>query len=128
MAASSEEASSAAATAAEVRRDGGLLKAHRAINAGPSASRDEELFEDPDRFDVARPVEFHHAFGGGGRHFCLGAGLARLELRVIFEELVRRVGDLELAGEPQRLPSAWANGLTAMPVRFTPGPRVSDAP
>jgi cytochrome P450 len=88
-----------------------------------SASRDEAVFDDPQRFDIARARNEHKAFGGGGRHFCLGAGLARLELRVIFEEVLRRMGDLELAGAVERLPSAWANGLTAMPVRFTPGAR-----
>jgi cytochrome P450 len=88
-----------------------------------SASRDEDVFDDPQRFDVTRAKPDHKAFGGGGRHFCLGAGLARLELRVIFEEILRRMGDLELAGPIERLPSAWANGLLSMPVRFTPGTR-----
>lgn len=88
-----------------------------------SASRDETLFDDPDRFDIHRAKPEHKAFGGGGRHFCLGAGLARLELRVIFEEITRRMTDLELSGRVERLPSAWANGLTAMPVSFVPGRR-----
>jgi len=88
-----------------------------------SASRDEDVFDDPQRFDIHRPKPDHKAFGGGGRHFCLGAGLARLELRVILEEVTRRMRDLQLAGDVQRLPSSWANGLVKMPVTFTPGAR-----
>ena len=65
----------------------------------------------------------HKAFGGGGRHFCLGAGLARQELKVLFEELARRMPDIEQAGAAERLPSNWANGLTSLPVRFSPGAR-----
>jgi cholest-4-en-3-one 26-monooxygenase len=83
-----------------------------------SASRDEAAASAPDTFDVTRERIDHKAFGGGGRHFCLGAGLARLELRVLFEELTRRLPALELAGAPERLPSAWANALTGLPVRF----------
>ena len=62
-----------------------------------STNRDEDVYEDPDRFDVHRNPE-HQAFGAGGRHFCLGAALARLELRILFEETVRRFPDMELAG------------------------------
>lgn len=88
-----------------------------------SASRDEEVFEDPMRFDIERPKPDHKAFGGGGRHFCLGAGLARLELRVMLEEVTRRLAEVRLAGEPRRLPSSWANMVTGLPVTFTPGVR-----
>ena len=66
-----------------------------------SASRDGPAAPDPGRFDVTRQSVDHNAFGGGGRHFCLGAGLARLELRILFEELTRRLPSLELAGEPR---------------------------
>jgi cholest-4-en-3-one 26-monooxygenase len=83
-----------------------------------SASRDESVYEDPQRFDVTRSEQSHKAFGGGGRHFCLGAGLARLELLVVFQEVTRRMPDLALAGEPQRLRSTWANSLTSLPVSF----------
>ncbi len=83
-----------------------------------SASRDEDAASDPGRFDITRDGVDHKAFGGGGRHFCLGAGLARLELRILFEELTRRLPTLELAGEPERLSSAWANSLTRLPVKF----------
>lgn len=88
-----------------------------------SASRDQDAVSDPGRFDVTRDDADHKAFGGGGRHFCLGAGLARLELRILFEELTRRLPSLELDGQPERLSSAWANSLTALPVRFDPGER-----
>jgi cholest-4-en-3-one 26-monooxygenase len=90
-----------------------------------SASRDERACPNAQRFDIRREEISHHAFGGGGRHFCLGAGLARLELKVLFEELTRRMPDLELAGPVTRLRSSWANSLTSMPVRFTPGVRES---
>jgi cytochrome P450 family 142 subfamily A polypeptide 1 len=87
----------------------------------PSANRDEEVFQDPYRFDVHRSPNPHLAFGFGP-HFCLGASLARVELRVMFSELLARLPDLELAtGEP--LPMRSSNfivGPEAMPVRFTP--------
>jgi cytochrome P450 len=85
-----------------------------------SASRDEAVYEDPQRFDITRAEHDHCAFGGGGRHFCLGAGLARLELRVILEELLARAPALERSGPVARLRSAWANGLTSLPVSTGP--------
>ena len=88
-----------------------------------AGSRDPSVNDDPHRFDITREEVNHQAFGGGGRHFCLGSGLARLELRVVFEEIVRRMENIELAGEPQRLESNWANALTSMPITFTPGKR-----
>jgi cytochrome P450 family 142 subfamily A polypeptide 1 len=88
----------------------------------PSANRDERVFAEPDRFDVARRPNDHVAFGFGA-HFCLGASLARLELRVMFEELLRRLPDLELATDAAlpRRPSNFIVGIERMPVRFTPG-------
>ena len=83
-----------------------------------SASRDEEVYEDPQRFDVTRTEHNHKAFGGGGRHFCLGAGLARLELRIVFEEVLRRMPGIAQAGEVERLRSSWANSLTSLPITF----------
>jgi cytochrome P450 len=83
-----------------------------------SASRDEAVFDEPDRFDVTRGSPDHKAFGGGGRHFCLGAGLARLELRVIFEEVTRRMLDPELTGPVERVVYPWANSLTRLPIAF----------
>ena len=86
----------------------------------PAGSRDPEANEDPETFDVTRAEPAHMAFGGGGRHFCLGAGLARLELRVTFEEVLRRFADIRLGGEAQRLRSNWANALTSLPIEFQP--------
>lgn len=102
-----------------------IAKGDKVVMWYTSASRDERVTPDPQRFDVTRAEISHRAFGGGGRHFCLGAGLARLELRILFEELVRRMPDIKLAGPVQRLRSSWANSLTSMPVEFTPGARRS---
>ena len=85
-----------------------------------SANRDEKVFPDPDRFDAGRTPNEHLGFGGGGPHFCLGANLARLEIRVMFEEVLRRLPDIEIAGSVPRLQSSFINGLKHMPVRFTP--------
>ncbi|MGO9062736.1 MAG: cytochrome P450 [Candidatus Binataceae bacterium] len=84
-----------------------------------SANRDEEVFANPDRFDIARKPNYHIAFGYG-EHFCLGAHLARLELRPALDEVMRRIPDLQLAGEVQRLSSNLVAGIKHMPVRFTP--------
>ena len=86
-----------------------------------SASRDEDIYDDPQRFDITRSEHDHKAFGGGGRHFCLGSGLARQELTILFEELSKRMPEIELAGEVERVPSSWAHGLHSMPVTFSPG-------
>jgi len=83
-----------------------------------SASRDEDVYASPQTFDVRRTDHSHDAFGGGGRHFCLGAGLARLELRIIFEEALRRMSGIAQAGPAERLRSSWANSLTKLPVTY----------
>ena len=86
-----------------------------------SANRDETKFEDPFRFDVERDPNEHVAFGFG-THFCLGQALARLELKIMFEQLLVRLPDLELAADASELPRRRANfisGLESMPVRFT---------
>jgi cholest-4-en-3-one 26-monooxygenase len=85
----------------------------------PSANRDEDIFPDPDRFDVGRSPNEHLAFGIG-EHFCLGASLARLELIVIFEELLRRLPDMEPVAPIRRLRSNFIDGVKEMRVRFTP--------
>jgi cholest-4-en-3-one 26-monooxygenase len=85
-----------------------------------SANRDEDVFEDPQRFDVTRSPNEYVAFGGGGPHFCLGANLAKLEIRVMFEELLNRLPDIARAGDIQRLRSNFINGIKHMPVKFTP--------
>ncbi len=84
-----------------------------------SANRDEQVFDDPMRFDIARTPNEHVAFGGGGPHFCLGANLARMEIRVLFDEVLDRWSNLELAGEPTRLRSNFINGIKHIPLRFT---------
>jgi cholest-4-en-3-one 26-monooxygenase len=85
----------------------------------PSANRDEEVFADPDRFDVTREPNDHLAFGVG-EHYCLGANLARMELQEIFRGILARLPDLELAAAPRRLRSNFINGVKEMRVRFTP--------
>ncbi len=82
-----------------------------------SGNRDEDVFSEPFQFDVAREPNPHQGFGGGGPHYCFGAGLARLELQVLIEETVERVPPLELAGQPDRVRSALLNALHALPVR-----------
>ena len=84
-----------------------------------SANRDEEIFEDPYTFDITRTPNEHLAFGIG-EHFCLGAGFARKELKVMFEELFRRFPDIELDGPPERLRSNFINGTKHLPVKFSP--------
>jgi len=91
----------------------------RVVLWNASANRDEAQFPDPDRFDVQRSPNEHLAFGYG-EHFCLGANLARLEMRVMFEELARRIPDIEIAGPVERLRSNFVAGIKHMPVRFTP--------
>jgi cytochrome P450 len=84
-----------------------------------SSNRDESRYEDPDRFDVTRNPE-HQAFGAGGRHFCLGAALARLELRILFEETLARFPQIEFAGTPEYAESQFINQLKTLPVRLRP--------
>jgi cholest-4-en-3-one 26-monooxygenase len=84
-----------------------------------SVNRDEEVFPNADRFDVTRSPNDHLAFGHG-EHFCIGSHLARLEMRVMIEQVMRRMPDLELAGPPERLRSNFVAGIKHMPVRFTP--------
>ena len=85
-----------------------------------SANRDEAVFDDPYRFDITRNPNEHIAFGGGGAHFCLGANLARLELKIMFEELLARTRDIQPAGDVARLRSNFINGIKHMPVTLTP--------
>jgi cytochrome P450 len=82
-----------------------------------SSNRDEAVHQDPDRFDVTRTTE-HQAFGAGGRHFCLGSALARLELRILFEETLARYPAMELAGAPAFAESPFVNQLKTLPVRL----------
>ena len=83
-----------------------------------SSNRDESAFEDPQRFDVRRDPNPHQGFGGGGRHFCMGAGLARVELALWIEETLKRFGGIELAGESERVSSTFLNQYRSIPVRL----------
>jgi methyl-branched lipid omega-hydroxylase len=85
-----------------------------------SANRDEDVFEEPYRFDVRRSPNEHVGFGGPGPHFCLGAHLARREITVMFRELFRRLPDIEATGEPDRLLSNFINGVKHLSCSFTP--------
>ncbi|MCE3246257.1 MAG: cytochrome [Geminicoccaceae bacterium] len=84
-----------------------------------SSNRDESRYDDPDRFDVTRNPD-HQAFGAGGRHFCLGTALARLELRILFEETLARFPLIEAAGRPEYAESPFINQLKTLPVRLRP--------
>jgi cytochrome P450 len=88
-----------------------------------SANRDETVFDDPHDFDIRRAPNPHLTFGGGGPHFCLGAHLARLELRVLFEELFQQLPDITVSGAPIYMHSMFFNGVKALPCAFTPRPR-----
>ena len=87
-----------------------------------SSNRDGTRYEDPDRFDVTRNPD-HQAFGAGGRHFCLGTALARLELNILFEETLQRYPEMEIDGRPVMVESAFLNQLKTLPVRL--GPRAA---
>ncbi len=91
-----------------------------------SANRDEDVFERADDFDVRRDPNDHVAFGGGGPHFCLGAHIARLEIRSLFRQLLRRLPDIERAGETQWNGSNFTCGPSHLPVRYTPQRVVPD--
>jgi cholest-4-en-3-one 26-monooxygenase len=94
-----------------------------------SANRDDAVFDDPFTFDVARDPNLHTlqvAFGGGGPHFCLGANLARAEIKVMFKEITSRIPDMQLAAPPRRLRSNFINGIKEMRVEFAPAGQVSD--
>jgi cytochrome P450 len=82
-----------------------------------SSNRDESVYDDPQRLDVTRRPD-HQAFGAGGRHFCLGAALARLEIKALLSETLRRFPEIELAGEPTRARSLFLNQLKTLPVRL----------
>ena len=88
----------------------------------PSGNRDERAFPDAGSFDIGRTPNHHMAFGAGGAHYCLGANLAKLEIRITFEELARRTPDIRLDGEVQRLRMNLVDGIKHMPVAFTPTP------
>lgn len=94
-----------------------IAKGDKVVMWYVSANYDEEAFEDPYRLDLGRQVNEQASFGAGGPHYCLGAFLARLEIRILLEEILKRGVRFELAGQPKRLRSNFVNGLESMPVR-----------
>ena len=87
-----------------------------------AANRDEDVFTDPDRFDVGRSPNPHMAFGGGGPHLCLGMHVARLEIKAMLNEVLTRLHDIEPAGDPQPFASNFIAGVNSMPVAFSGRP------
>jgi cholest-4-en-3-one 26-monooxygenase len=84
----------------------------------PSANFDDEVFDEPRRFDIGRSPNPHVTFGAGGSHFCIGANLSRLELKVMFDVLADELADTKLLGPPSRLRSSWLNGIKHLPVTY----------
>jgi cytochrome P450 len=111
-----------------------IKKGEKVVMWYVSSNRDETCYEDPDRFDVrrwpkrgcspeasvSRLRSEHQAFGAGGRHFCLGTALARLELKILFEETLKRYPEMELDGRPVAAEAMFVNQLKTLPVRLTP--------
>jgi cholest-4-en-3-one 26-monooxygenase len=95
-----------------------IKKGEKVVMWYASSNRDETRYEDPDRFDVLRNPD-HQAFGAGGRHFCLGAALARLELKILLEETLSRYPSMALAGKPTFIESGFLNQLKSLPVRLS---------
>jgi cytochrome P450 len=83
-----------------------------------SGNRDEEVFDDPFRFDITREPNKHLAFGYGV-HFCLGAALARMEMNSLFNELITRLDSIELAGSPELAATTFVGGLKHLPIRYS---------
>jgi cholest-4-en-3-one 26-monooxygenase len=83
-----------------------------------SANFDEEVFENPFRFDILRNPNPHLSFGGNGAHYCIGANLARMEIKLVFDELANQLPDITKLAEPQRLRSGWINGVKRLDVAY----------
>jgi cytochrome P450 len=96
-----------------------ILPGDKVVLFYPSGNRDEDVFDQPDRFDLSRNPNPHVGFGGGGIHFCMGNHLAKSALRALFKELLTRLPDFE-TGTPQLLGTNFVRGVTRMPFRFTP--------
>jgi cholest-4-en-3-one 26-monooxygenase len=117
------------ATTDTVLHDVEIAAGDRVVIWHMSGNRDEDVFDDPYTFDIDRASNDHldHiAFGGGGPHFCLGANLARAEMKVMFREILARMPDMEQTEPASRLRSNFINGIKHMPVKFTPA-ATSDA-
>jgi cholest-4-en-3-one 26-monooxygenase len=104
---------------ADVELGGVTVKAGQRVGLFySSANYDESVFDRPFEFDVTRNPNPHLAFGGNGAHFCIGANLARMELKLIFDELADQLPNIAKLGEPQRLRSGWINGVKELPVSY----------
>ena len=113
------------ATTDTVLGDQSIAAGDRVVMFYGSGNRDERVFADPWRFDITRTPNSHIAFGGGGPHYCLGATLARAQLRSVFGELAKRVDAFE-CGEPDRVTSAFVNGVSSLSCRFVVDSSLSD--
>jgi cholest-4-en-3-one 26-monooxygenase len=107
------------ATRATEIRGQAIAEGDKVVIFYASANRDEEAFENPDTFDIHRSPNDHVTFGGGGTHFCLGANLARMEIRTMMRELLRRYPNAEYTGEPRRMRSDFINGIKHLPVQLS---------
>jgi cytochrome P450 len=103
-----------------VLRDQQIREGDKLVVFYGAANRDEDVFVDPDRFDVGRSPNPHMAFGGGGPHLCLGLHVARIEIIAMLREVLTRMPDMAAAGERQTLASNFIAGVRTMPVTFTP--------
>uniref|UniRef100_A0AAU2JZB1 Cytochrome P450 n=1 Tax=Streptomyces sp. NBC_00049 TaxID=2903617 RepID=A0AAU2JZB1_9ACTN len=106
------------ATRDTVLRGRPIAAGRKVVTYYTSANRDEDVFADPFTFDIRRTPNDHLAFGGGGPHFCLGAGLARTQIKALIRELLTHHPDFAVAGEIRRLRSDFINGIKYLPVRF----------
>ncbi|MEV6768831.1 cytochrome P450 [Nocardia sp. NPDC051030] len=95
-----------------------IAKGDRVVLMYRSANFDEDVFDNPDSFDILRDPNPHLSFGGTGAHFCIGANLARLEVDLIFNAIADHLPDISALGDPERLRSAWLNGITRFPVDY----------
>lgn len=97
-----------------------IAKGDKVYLSYPAANRDPQVFADPDRFDITRANAAKHLSFGTGPHVCLGARLARIQLKLLLQQIVERIPDIRPVGEPRFLRSIWFNAIIEMPVRFTP--------
>lgn len=100
-------------------RDTDIAEGDKVVIYYHSANRDPSVFTDPDTFDIHRSPNDHVSFGGGGTHFCLGANLARLEIRTMLRELLRRFPEADYNGTPKRFRSDFVNGIKELPVKLS---------
>jgi cholest-4-en-3-one 26-monooxygenase len=107
-------------TALEDTELGGVVikKGQRLVMLYRSANFDEDVFENPEKFEIMRKDNQHLSFGGTGAHFCVGANLARLEVELIFNAIADHLPDITKIGDPKRLRSGWLNGIKEFPVDY----------